>query len=40
MLVLGILGEYVARISDEVRGRPIYVVDRLLNLATEKDGYG
>jgi len=26
MLALGVLGEYVGRIANEVRGRPLYVV--------------
>ncbi|GIW70635.1 MAG: glycosyl transferase [Planctomycetota bacterium] len=30
LLAVGLLGEYVARIHDEVRGRPPYVVDRLI----------
>jgi dolichol-phosphate mannosyltransferase len=32
ILGLGILGEYVWRILDEVRGRPLYLVERTLNL--------
>jgi dolichol-phosphate mannosyltransferase len=31
-LGIGILGEYVLRIYDQVRGRPLYVVDRTVNL--------
>jgi len=26
LLTLGVMGEYVARIHDEVRGRPLYLV--------------
>ncbi len=33
-LGISILGEYVIRIYDQVRGRPQYVVDRTVNLAT------
>jgi dolichol-phosphate mannosyltransferase len=32
-LGISILGEYVVRIYDQVRGRPIYVVDRTVNAA-------
>ena len=31
-LGISILGEYVTRIYDQVRGRPLYVVDRATNL--------
>ena len=30
-LGIGVLGEYVARIYDQVRGRPLYLVDRAVN---------
>ncbi len=33
-----ILGEYVVRIYDQVRGRPIYLVDRALNVSTQQAG--
>lgn len=29
---IGVLGEYIGRIYDEVRGRPMYIVDRALNV--------
>jgi glycosyltransferase involved in cell wall biosynthesis len=35
-LGISILGEYVVRIYDQVRGRPIYVVDRTVNGAQPK----
>jgi dolichol-phosphate mannosyltransferase len=31
-LGIGVLGEYVLRIYDQVRGRPLYLVDRTVNL--------
>ncbi len=38
-LGISILGEYVVRIYDQVRGRPLYLVDRCVNFATpEEDG--
>jgi dolichol-phosphate mannosyltransferase len=35
-LGISILGEYVVRIYDQVRGRPVYVVDRTVNAAHAK----
>jgi polyisoprenyl-phosphate glycosyltransferase len=37
-LGISILGEYVIRIYDQVRGRPAFVVDRLVNFAPEVSG--
>lgn len=36
-IAIGILGEYVGRIAVEVRQRPLYVVDRVLEVAPEGD---
>ena len=33
LLILGILGLYLGRIYDEVKARPLYVVDRELGFA-------
>lgn len=30
MLMLGVLGEYIWRVFDEVKGRPVYIVDKML----------
>ena len=35
MISTGILGEYVARIFEEVKGRPLYVVERELGEGLE-----
>jgi hypothetical protein len=29
---IGVLGEYVARVYDEVRGRPLYAVEKAVNI--------
>ncbi|HTM54551.1 MAG TPA: glycosyltransferase family 2 protein [Pirellulales bacterium] len=39
-LGISILGEYVARIYDQVRGRPLYVVDRTVNLNLTQSSSG
>ena len=31
LLVLGIMGEYIGRIYDEVKARPLYVVNEFVN---------
>ncbi len=32
LMAIGVLGEYIGRIYDEVRGRPLFVVERAINL--------
>ena len=33
LAAVGVLGEYIGRIYDEVRRRPLYIVDRVVNVA-------
>jgi dolichol-phosphate mannosyltransferase len=35
LINIGILGEYIARIYDEVRMRPKFIVDRMIGLSSE-----
>lgn len=37
LLSLGILGEYVARIYEESNGRPLYVIDKEINMEEESE---
>jgi dolichol-phosphate mannosyltransferase len=39
LTAVGILGEYIGRIYDEVRARPMYVIDRAFNVAV-RDSHG
>jgi len=34
LMILGIMGEYIARIHDEVRNRPVYIIDEKINFPT------
>jgi dolichol-phosphate mannosyltransferase len=36
LIAIGIIGEYVGRIYDEVKGRPLYVVRAQLNMTDEQ----
>lgn len=35
LILLGVIGEYIGRIYDEVRGRPLYIIDKKVNLDDE-----
>jgi hypothetical protein len=34
LLMMGVLGEYIGRFYDEIKRRPLYVVDRCVNGAS------
>ena len=36
MISLGIVGYYIAKIYDEIKGRPKYIISQMLNGAGEK----
>jgi glycosyltransferase involved in cell wall biosynthesis len=38
LMMLGIIGEYIGRIYDEAKGRPLYVVRETLNFASAETG--
>jgi hypothetical protein len=35
LLSLGLIGEYISRIYDEVKRRPLYIVDKVVNFTPE-----
>ena len=35
LAAIGVLGEYIGRIYDEVRHRPLYIVDRAVNVVVQ-----
>ncbi|MDP4179593.1 MAG: glycosyltransferase family 2 protein [Bacillota bacterium] len=38
LLILGIIGEYIGRIYDEAKGRPLYIVRQTKNISKDKKG--
>ena len=32
LLSLGVIGEYIGRIYEEVRNRPLYIIDKTVNM--------
>ncbi len=40
LIGIGVLGEYLGRVYEEVRRRPRYIVDRVCNMQVTEDGHG
>jgi glycosyltransferase involved in cell wall biosynthesis len=40
MISVGILGEYIGRVYEEVRNRPLYIVDRTIGLQSDRGSRG
>ena len=36
LFTLGVIGEYLSRMHDEIKGRPLYVVDEEINLERDE----
>ena len=32
ILLIGVVGEYIARIFEEVKGRPLYLIGEMINM--------
>jgi polyisoprenyl-phosphate glycosyltransferase len=40
LVVLGVLGEYVGRMYEQVKGRPLFIVERVVRSAASPDHDG
>jgi hypothetical protein len=38
LMAVGLVGDYVARIYEEAKGRPLYVIGKTVNVALEGSG--
>jgi len=38
LIAIGIIGEYLGRIYDEVKNRPLYLLDRTVGIDDPKEG--